>query len=115
MEEKIAQIWKDVKEIKKHCQTPHSENSTSPPSNHTYASVLAAAIKTTGPLATGVKPIGRQQREIKVKIPEKEEQQRVLAMQNKEILDSINKFYTIPRAMGVKIHPSGDITIQTAN
>jgi len=50
---------------------------------------------------------------VKIKFSNPMEWSNVLGLSNKAILDSINKHFLAPYAIGIKRLPSGDLVVQT--
>src|SRR5439155_15819738 len=58
-------------------------------------------------------PTAQRLREVKIKFSDSMERSNVLGLSNKAILDSINKLFLAPCAVGIKRLPSGDLVVQT--
>jgi len=105
----LSQVWDDIQQLK---QAQHAPASTRSPIQ-SWASIIALQPH-TGPLVTTTKPTARQMRELKIRFPEKSEQQTVLDNSNQDILVRINAHFPLSaKAVGIKRLPSRDLIIQT--
>jgi hypothetical protein len=111
----VSQIWDKIHQLKR--QATASSRPGSDPAQSWAAIVARGTVNTAGPLPFGpiqpVKPTAQRLREVKARFADPMERSNILGLSNRAILDSINKYFLVPSAAGIKRLPSGDLVIQT--